>query len=118
MARNYSREQDSTEEKVETPLIVALAASASASKNWYVDSRASHHMTRIEEWFEIIKPYDLNKFVELGNNYPLHIKGIGQIAIKIDGKIQRIGNVLFVLGMKKNLMSVSQLSEKKTENNI
>lgn len=66
-----------------------------------------------KDWFESLKPFTSHKSVELGDKHPLHIEGFGTIGIKIKGGVQKIANVLFVRGLKKNLLSVSQLKKKK-----
>lgn len=88
-ARNYSKKQNNSkgDEEEKIAFTVTLTASLKDEDARYINLCASNHMTGHRKWFESLKPYSLNKLVELGNKYPLNIQGIGMIAIKIKGKV-------------------------------
>jgi hypothetical protein len=51
--------------------------------------------------------------VKLGDDYQYPIKGVGEASYKLDsGKAMRMKDVLYVPGLKKNLLSISTLDEK------
>ena len=51
--------------------------------------------------------------VKLGDDYQYPIKGSGESSYKLDsGKSMKMKDVLFVLGLKKNLLSISALDAK------
>ena len=51
--------------------------------------------------------------VKLGNDYQYPIKGSGESSYKLDSrKSMKMKNVLFVPGLKKNLLSISALDAK------
>jgi hypothetical protein len=51
--------------------------------------------------------------VKLGDDYQYLIKGVGEASYKLDsGKAMRMKDVLYVPGLKKNLLSISSLDEK------
>ena len=51
--------------------------------------------------------------MKLGDDYQYLIKGVGETSYKLDsGKTMRMKDVLYVPGLKKNLLSISSLDEK------
>ena len=51
--------------------------------------------------------------VQLGDDYQYSIKGMGEASYKLkSGKIMKMKEVLYVLGLKKNLLSISALDKK------
>ena len=51
--------------------------------------------------------------VKIGDDYQYPIKGSGKSSYKLDsGKYMKLKNVLFVLGIKKNLLSISTFDAK------
>ena len=49
----------------------------------------------------------------LGDDYQYPIKGMGESSYKLDsGKSMKMNDVLYVLGLKKNLLSISTLDKK------
>ena len=74
--------------------------------SWYLDTGCTTHMTGKRDWF-----------------VSLRAEGVGKVLIKWnDGKQSFIFGVLFMLGMKSNLLSLGQLLEKrfvmKMEDNV
>lgn len=80
-AKNYSKEQLEEEEE-ETAFIAALSANLQDADIWYIDLGASQHMMSRKDWFKSIKTYS-SKLVELGDKYPLSIKGVGTIVVNL-----------------------------------
>ncbi|GAV67062.1 hypothetical protein CFOL_v3_10571, partial [Cephalotus follicularis] len=77
---------------------------------WYVDSGCSKHMTGDKSLFINLKEVDGGK-VTFGDNNKAKICGIGSIGNKFSTLIE---NVSYVVGLKHNLLSVSQLCDKES----
>ena len=51
--------------------------------------------------------------MKLGDNYQYPIKGVGEASYKLEsGKLLKMKDVLYVPGLKKNLLSISGLEKK------
>ncbi|CAB0031358.1 unnamed protein product [Trichogramma brassicae] len=86
------------------------------SEVWLTDSGASEHMTFRRNWFSSYSPRDDGSTVSLGDNKEHKIVGVGTVRIKrlvndkwLDGRIE---NVLYVPGIRKNLLSVGAITRK------
>lgn len=71
---------------------------------WYIDNGCSKHMTCDKEKLESYSVLEKGKKVSFGNDTPTVIKGRGTAQLKEKVKV---GNVLYVDGLKHNLLSVS-----------
>eukprot|EP00253_Pinus_taeda_P024209 PITA_24209 len=91
----------------------ALSASRGDDDNiWYVDSGASSHMTGKKEYFEFLEESACGSKIYLGDDSGYEIKGCGNIPVKLpSGDIKHLKNVLYVPGIKKNLISVSMITD-------
>jgi hypothetical protein len=80
---------------------------------WYIDSGASSHMTRIREHFSNLRDTEVRIEISLGDDRVVRVAGVGTVAFQRDG-MQPISftDVLYVPGMKKNLISVSILQDR------
>eukprot|EP00253_Pinus_taeda_P011665 PITA_11665 len=81
-------------------------------KLWYIDSGCSNHMTGDKEKIESYSALEKGKKVSFGNDTPASIKGKGTAHLKEKVKA---GNVLYVDGLKHNLLSVSQMCDQGTK---
>jgi hypothetical protein len=90
-----------------------LVLSAQKQKNpWYIDSGCSKHMTGDKSKFLTLSENKSGN-VTFGNDAPGKIKGKGMVSLSNGkGKSQ---DVLFVDGLKHNLLSVSQVCDKGCE---
>jgi hypothetical protein len=90
-----------------------LVLSAQRQKNpWYIDSGCSKHMNEDKSKFLTLSESKSRK-VTFGNNAPRKIKGKGMVSFSNGkGKAQY---VLFVEGLKHNLLSVSQVCDQVCE---
>ena len=77
-------------------------------QQWYLDSGCSKHMTEDKSNFLSIS-FKQEGHVTYGDNYKGRILGRGSIG---DKDILVIHDVLFVEGLKHNLLSISQLCDK------
>lgn len=91
----------------------ALSATRGDDDNiWYVDSGASSHMTGKKEYFEFLEESACGSKIYFGDDSGYGIKGCGDIPVKLpSGDIKHLKNVLYVLGIKKNLISVSMITD-------
>ena len=102
---------DSDEEYV---LISSLNDTIShRSNDWLVDSGASKYMMGYKESFINMSKHNSTHKVKLGDDYKYPIKGSGEASYNIDyGKYLKMKDVLYVLALKKNLLSISALDAK------
>lgn len=105
-------EEESSKE--EYTMISALIGSVThGSDTWLIGSGASKHMTGNNEVLINLIQKDSPQKVKLGNDYQYPIKGEGEAVYSLDsGKRMRMKEVLYVPGLKKNLLSISTLEEK------
>ncbi|MCO5597384.1 hypothetical protein L7F22_051460 [Adiantum nelumboides] len=79
---------------------------------WYFDSGASRHITSRKDLFCSLDAAPAGKKMTCANNASYPIKGVGKILITIsDGSDLCLPDVLYVPGIKKNLLSVSSLAK-------
>ena len=79
---------------------------------WYIDSGCSKHMTGDREKLHSYKALKKEKSVSFGNDTHTVIKGKGFVFLKEKVKV---GNVMYVDGLKHNLLSVSQMCDQGNE---
>ena len=83
------------------------------SNDWLIDSGASNNMTGFKESFVKLFEHESPHKVKLGDDYQYPIKGSGKSSYKLDsGKSMMMKDVLFVPGLKKNLLSIFALDAK------
>ena len=83
------------------------------SNDWVIDSGASKHMRGFKESFVKLSEHESPRKVKLRDVFQYPIKGSGESSYKIDSeKSMKMKDVLFVLGLKKNLLSISTLDAK------
>jgi hypothetical protein len=83
------------------------------SDTWLIDSGASKNMIGYEDSLSnLIHKYSPHK-VKLGDDYQYPIKGFGEDSYKLNScKSMKKKEFLYVLGLKKNLLSISALDKK------
>jgi hypothetical protein len=110
--KKVAKEDESSDE--EYVLISPLTGTIThGSDIWLVDSGASKHITGYKDSLSNLTHKDSPHKVKLGDDYQYPIKGVGQSSYKLDsGKPMKMKEVLFVPGLKKNLLAISALDEK------
>ena len=84
----------------------------SSSTVWFVDSGASRHMTGAREQFTQFSEKELNLAVELGDNRIVRVVGVGTVSFQRESLPPlKVREVLYVPGLKKNLISVSTIED-------
>jgi hypothetical protein len=83
---------------------------------WYIDSGASSHITNVRENFTDLRDTEVRIDISLGDNRIVTVARVGTVSFRREGlpPISFI-DVLFVPGMKKNLISVSTLQDRGLE---
>ena len=80
---------------------------------WLIDSGASKHIIGKKTTLSNLEEKNSPQKVSLGDDYRYPIKGIGESSYKLDsGTSMNMKEVLYVPGLKKNLLSISALDEK------
>ena len=83
------------------------------SNDWIIDSGDSKHMTGFKESFVKLSEHESAHKVKLGDEYQYPIKGSGESSYKLySSKSMKMKDVLFVPGLKKNLLSISTFDAK------
>ena len=102
------------QEKEEDVLFYALFGSVIPGEDtWLIDSGASKHMTGQKKTLSRHEENNSPHKVSLGYDYQYPIKGIGEASYKLDfGTPMKMKEVLYVQGLKKNLLSISTLDKK------
>lgn len=111
--KGYFVEEDKSSSHEFRLFIVNYGLSASDEDDIsYVDSRASSHMTGKKEFFDILEESTYGSKIYLGDDSGYNIKGYGVILVKLpNGKISHLKFFLYVPGIKKNLISVSMITD-------
>jgi len=80
---------------------------------WVIDTGASRHMTGECSQLQTLSKGKYSHAIELGDNKIYLMKGIGSTLLELEssGSIH-LKNILYVLGLKKNLLSISCLEDK------
>jgi hypothetical protein len=81
-----------------------------AKTEWISDTGASNHMTGTQGMLTNLRNYSGSDSVLIGDGSALPIIGIGDSNIKQKNKVLPLPDVLLVPHLKKNLLSVSQLT--------
>jgi hypothetical protein len=80
---------------------------------WLIDSGASRHMTGYREHLTDLIEKESCLHVVLGDNARYTVKGVGTSSFQLDSNIPlQLSEVLYVPGMKRNLVSISALEDK------
>ena len=95
-------------------MISALTGSVSPGNDtWLVYSGASKHMTGYKDSLSCLLQNESPHKVMLGDDSQYPIKGMGEASYKLDSrKSMKMKDVMYVLGLKKNLLSISSLDQK------
>ena len=80
---------------------------------WFLESGASFHMIRDKYFFSDLDEKDLGVHIEMGDDGRHSVTGIETISFERDsGKPFILKDVMYVPGLKKNLISVVMLEDK------
>ena len=89
------------------------STSRASSGIWYVDSGASCHMTGVCEYFSELSESGTDIEVVLGDDRVVRAVSVGKLTFQRESKPPlKVSDVLYVPGMRKNLISVSALEDR------
>jgi len=92
--------------------LIACMASTMMENLWYLDSSASFHMTGCRDFFSDIEEKDLQMHIEMGDVGRYSVIGIGTVTFQRESASPlRLKDVMIVLGLKKNLVSIAILED-------
>ncbi|KAM3338762.1 hypothetical protein P3S68_030848 [Capsicum galapagoense] len=83
-------------------------------EEWIVDSRCSHHVTGDDSLFSEMREHHRDRVIIITDNstYPVSKEGVVTIEVADDkSKSIKLQDVYHVLGLKKNLVSVPQITD-------
>ena len=81
--------------------------------NWLIDSGASRHFTGYKEALSNLIEKDTNLEIILGDNATYPLKGVENVTLQLNqGNIVHLQEVLYVLDLKKNLVSILMIEDK------
>jgi hypothetical protein len=112
--RNQKSPSNEKENRKEYYLVSALSSSVfTGPKTWSVDSGASKHMTGYKEILSDFETKYFAEHVELGDEKCYKIEGVRSISFRLEsGARLHVDEVLYVPGLKKNLLSVATFEDK------
>ena len=94
------------------PLLHDACMSIVDSDLWYFDSGATKHITSQRNMFTSLESAPTRNTVTCANNSSYPIKGVGQIVLTAaNGSTFTLSDALYVLGIKKNLLSIFALAK-------
>jgi DNA mismatch repair ATPase MutL len=102
------------ENRKEYYLVSALSSTViTGPKTWLVDSGASKNMTGYKKILLDFKTKSFVEQVELGDDKCYKLEGVGTISFRLkSGARLHVDEVLYVPGLRKNLLSVATLEDK------
>eukprot|EP00253_Pinus_taeda_P011907 PITA_11907 len=93
--------------------LIACMVSSTMVCGWFLDSGASFHMTGDKSLFSTLEEKDLKMLIEMGDDKRFSVLGVGTVAFQREhGALITLTDVKYVLGLKKNLVSIAMLEEK------
>jgi hypothetical protein len=105
-------EEFSTKFDKEFSLIACLSSRTTTSDTWYIDSGASRHMTTVREHLTDLTQCGYAEVV-LGDDREVKVASCGIVSFRRESlPPMTLTEVLYVPGLKKNLVSVSTIEEK------
>jgi hypothetical protein len=112
--RNQKSPSNEKENRKEYYLVSSLSILVfTGPKTWLVDSGASKHMTGYKEILSYFKTKSFAEHVDLGDEKCYKIEGVGSISFILEsGARLHIDEVVYVLWLKKNILSVATLEDK------
>jgi hypothetical protein len=110
-----SRHQRNEDIQDEAFLLISTLSSTIPTDDdiWLIDKGASRHMTGYRDHLTNLVEKETNLHVVLGDNTKYNVKGVGTSTFQLDSNIPlQLSEVLYVPGMKRNLVSISALEDK------
>jgi hypothetical protein len=100
----------------ECAFLICCTSVETAPSIWYIDSGASSHMTGVREHLTDLRDTEVRMEIALGDDTLVRVVGIGTVTFQRDSMPPiSFRDVLYVPGLKKNLISVSTLQDRGLE---
>jgi hypothetical protein len=112
--RNQKIPSNEKENRKEYYLVSTLSSSVFTSpKTWLVDSGASKDMTGYKDILSDLETESFAEHVDIGDDKCDNIEGVASISFRLEfGAKLHIDEILYVPGLKKNLLSIETLEDK------
>ncbi|KAL4282412.1 hypothetical protein GQ457_03G013080 [Hibiscus cannabinus] len=108
---DYKDEEELEEDMEKLALATSMKSNIDYKEDWIVDSGCSNHMTNDEKKLQDIDEYEERRVVLTANNSRLSISHVGKTTLpRNDSQQLQLEKVYLVPGLKKNLLSVPQLT--------
>jgi hypothetical protein len=112
-AATTEEEEFASQFERECSLIVCCSTVESPSNVWYIDSGASSHMSGVREHFTDLRDPEIRLEIVLGDNTIVRAAGRGTVSFQRELMSPLVfRDVLYVPGLKKNLISVSSIQDR------
>ncbi|XP_073225527.1 uncharacterized protein [Cicer arietinum] len=109
---NYCSAEKTAKTHSEKSAMVTVQDGVQGRNEWYLDSGCSTHMTGRKDWFVKINQATRSR-VKFADDTTLATDGVGDVLImRRDGGHSLIKDVLYIPGIKCNLLSIGQLLER------
>jgi len=93
--------------------LFACMVSSIVGCGWFLDIRASFHMTGDKSLFSNLEGKDLQILIAMGNDEKYSVSGVVTVVFQREhGARITLTDVKYVLGLKKNLVSIGMLQDK------
>jgi hypothetical protein len=100
----------------ECAVLICCTSVETTPSIWYIDNGASSHMTGVREHFTDLRDVEVGMEIALGDDTIVRFVGPGIITFQRDGLPPILfRDVLYVPGLKKNLILVSTLQDRGLE---
>ena len=84
------------------------------SDTWLIDSGVSKHTTAYKENLSEVVEKESHLHVVLGDDANYTVKGFGSTSLQLESNdLLHLNDVVYVPGMKRNLVSISALEDKR-----
>ncbi|KAL4272543.1 hypothetical protein GQ457_13G024990 [Hibiscus cannabinus] len=108
---DYKDEEELKENMEKSAFATTMKSNIDYKKDWIADSGCSNHMTNDEKKLQDIDEYKGRRVVLTANNSRLSISHVGKTTLPSNDSQQlQLEKVYLVPGLKKNLLSVPQLT--------
>lgn len=112
IAKKKKNEEEAIQTQMESEYLFSTSIEHHKDESWYLDSGAMMHMTYKRNLFKNYAKIRQPRLVKMGEHSIQKGVGMGDIHMKLKhGKVGILSNVLHVHGLKKNLQSISKISD-------
>jgi len=93
--------------------LFACMVSSTVGSGWFPDSGDSFHMTSDKSLFSTLEEKDLQILIVMDNDEKYSVSGVGTVIFQRDhGSCLTLTDVKYVLGLKRNFLSIMMLEDR------